>query len=110
MDYIVCFVKLTANLSVIFSRHKYKKCYCPISGVVDVHVHKMLNFLHLSFKNVIFSKPFDTLLNNCHGDTYWSRFLFSPVPNPDHDLEVKDPDRNFLLKFLHSKFLRFHIF
>ena len=64
----------------------------------------MLKFSVKVFKISEFLHPCMDLLNIWHDYRYWFKFLFSSIPTPAYDLEVKVRDSEIYVKALHQSF------
>ena len=63
---------------------------------LKVKVTFMLTFYVKVFRTSLFPNPLMDLVHVCSDDRYWSKILFSTIPTPIHDLEVKVMDLELL--------------
>ena len=57
---------------------------------------QMLKFYVRVFRTSLFPNPLMDLVYIWYDDRYWSKFLFSTIPNSMHDLKVKVTDLELL--------------
>ena len=70
----------------------------------------MLKFYIKVFKISLFLNPMVKLNYIWSDDSYWSKILFSTIPTPGNDLQIKVTDLEILCKSFNLKFLRSHSF
>ena len=61
---------------------KSRKRYCTIPGVASALASASTFTLMKVFKELIFSRPFDSLIYIWYDDRYYSKVLFSNTPSP----------------------------